>query len=288
MTDELKVLYNQVKDWATWDPPGGRSWYDSVTDPDPKEGLLVQLQLIVDKFKNCLEIGKTTNDKFTKVYQLSRKMREDADELEKRMAGNIYIQQLVDAIEDAVLKKCPEMNGIYSLNTFIAMQKIYLDQITFYFHDAVEKDKSIKMLSDRLAFYENIMKICSYHIDVTRAVHIFNKIEPRLKKTAAKEYVKCVNGLLEALAGWEMTNIEKRFEVAEMTSKVVTQIFGSDIDKQFVERGIVQHLQRILMKAKDYLKISKDLKRRIHNDREFWKRDASELIIHDGCEEPKK
>ena len=289
MTDELKVLYDQVKDWATWDPPGGREWYDSITDPDPKAGLLLQLTTIVNEFETKYKNYEAITEQFTKVYQLSRKMREDADELEKRMAGNPYVQNLVNMVEESVIKQHPKSEGIYSLNMFIASQKFYLDQITHYFHGAVEKDIYREIFKDRLAFFKNILNVCSTFIDVVNAVHIFNSVETRMKKTAAKEYVKAVNTLMESLAGWSADNVEQRFEESDTMKKVVIETLGVDVNQQLIERGLVRHIQRTLRKSKDYLNIAKDIKRRLHKDpRLINKTPLEDLFLHDGCEEPKK
>lgn len=283
MTPELKLMKDQIKDWSTWTPCGGRMWYDTCTKPD---GFVFQLGDAVGKLINMHEFFQKSQDRCKAVYQLTRKMSDDAGELYQRLSepgmGEVVVQ-----LQENIQKNHPEMKDCYNLIEFIACQEAYLKHLTNMFHNVVENNIAGKVVAERLTFYSDLHAMICVFVDVVEAVHIVNKIDERQKKAAFKEFEKHVNSLVQFTAGWDVNNIQLRFTVSEETRKMMETLFKYDIETNALTEETVDLVRHIVKRAKVYKDLVKDVRYQANHNTEFWK-NFKTLVINDGSSDTAK
>lgn len=284
MTAGLECLYKQVNDWDTWQVPGGGQWYNRCTDPS-ENGFLVQLDKVLGELNRVVSIKMKYCESCKKIVQHTRKMSEDAEELRK-LTSDPNMENVVRTIEALVLQQHPEWAACYRLYDFITNQKCYLDQLTGSFHMLSIPEEETKLLEARKNFYTKLRNVLSWFVDVTRAVHIVNAIDGKMKKIAFWEFSNAVSILNEQLVGWaDVSNVADIFIVPDDAREQMQKLFGYDIEKSALTNEVIDLVGHIIRKAKNYQKLVKDCKRAAKKDPNFK---YCNLRIHDGSKESEK
>lgn len=287
MTPELKTMINQVKDWATWTPPGGRTWYDRCTE-DSENGFIFQLGYLVGRLTEISEETKKVQDRCRAVYQLTRKMKESAAELQQLLSSNDAMHEIVKNIDKLVHEKAKRSDACkeYDLINFITLQDIYYTHMTQYFHSLVENNLEVKIFNERLSFYSELLCIIQGYVELVQSTHVFNVIDTRQKKAAFKEVMLCSDALNKTLAGWEVENIDQRLSFSKDAQTLMEQAFGYDLETAVLTDEVRGMLKGIIKKNKEFVKLIKNTKRETNRDPSLWKNPT--FIIHDGSSDCKK
>lgn len=287
MTPELKSMINEVKDWATWIPPGGRMWYDRCTE-DSENGFIFQLGYLVGRLIEIFEETKKVQDQCRAVYQLTRKMKESAGELQQMLSSDGAMREAVKDIERMVREKTkqPDARQAYNIVNFIALQDIYYTHMTQYFHSLAERNLEVKIFGERLSFYSELLCIVQDYVELVQATHVFNVIDARQKKAAFKEVMLCSDALNKTLAGWENENLDQRLSFSKDVQTLMEQMFGYDLETAVLTDEVKSMLKGIIKKNKEFIKMLKDTKRMTNRDPNLWKNPT--FIIHDGSSDSKK
>lgn len=287
MTPELKTMINAVNDWATWTPPGGRMWYDRCTE-DSENGFIFQLSYLVGQLTSMFEATKKVQDQCRAVYQLTRKMKESAAELQQLLSSNDTMHEIVKNIDKLVHEKAKRSDAgkEYDLVNFITLQDIYYTHMTQYFHSLVENNLEVKVFNERLSFYSELLCIIQGYVELVQATHVFNVIDTRQKKAAFKEVMLCSDALNKTLAGWEVENVDQRLSFSKDAQILMSRMFGYDLETAVLTDEVKGMLKGVIKKNKDFVKLIKNTKRETNRDPNLWKNPT--FIISDGGSDGKK